>query len=140
MNLLSRFATLTVILLFSVGCRTVEQVHTYSVDTVVTVKPDSAWLEALIECDSNYKAHLKEVLHYNQGTNIRIDTFTIVNNVIKFKAKHDTLKVLVEKYRKSVIFVKVTNILTWYQKLFYYVGILLSCVLISVILYKYGRF
>ena len=129
-----------ILIVFVTACRvTPPQVVTNTIvrDTTITIPPDSAWLVALIECDSNYKAHLRDVLNYNQGANIEVPTLTITNNVVRVVAKHDTIKTIVTKVLTSKvrIHVEVRNELTTFQRVMYWAGLAWSVVLVLFILF-----
>ena len=133
-----------ILLIFVTACKVSPlQVVTNTIvrDTTITIPPDSAWLEALIECDSNYKAHLREVMNYNQGANIEVPTLTITNNVVRLVAKHDTIKTIVTKVLTSKVrvHVEVRNELTAIQRFMYWLGIAWSAVFVMFIIFLYIR-
>lgn len=65
----------------------------YIKDTVVSVKPDSSSIEALLECDSLGNVRIIEISTL-QGQIIMLET-ALNNNKFKAKAKTDTIKIYV---------------------------------------------
>lgn len=132
-----------ILLLFVMACRSVQPpqviTNTVRVDSIVTIPPDSAWLMALIECDSNHRAYVKEILGYQSGQTIEVPTIVIKDRILTVKAKHDTIYKPVVLVRKAQVFVKVTNYLTTTQRIFFYAGLFYSILLvlfIAFIVYK----
>ena len=128
-----------ILLLFVMACRSVQPVqvvtNTVRVDSIVTIPPDSAWLQALIECDSNHRAYVKEILGYQSGQTIEVPTIVIKDRILTVKAKHDTIYKPVVLVRKAQVFVKVTNVLTTMQRVFYFAGLIWTGVLVSFVLF-----
>lgn len=82
----------------------------YIRDTVVSVKPDSSYVEALLECDSLGNVRLVE-LSGLQGEITKLET-SLKNNKFKAIAKTDTIKIYVPGqtkilYRDKIIVKKV---------------------------------
>lgn len=78
----------------------------YIKDTVVSVKPDSSTMEALLECDSFGNVRIAEIESL-QGSLVNLQT-KLKNNKFKVIAKTDTIKVYVKgnteiKYRYKTI-------------------------------------
>jgi hypothetical protein len=128
-----------ILLLFVMACRSVQPVqvvtNTVRVDSIVTIPPDSAWLEALIECDSNHRAYVKEILGYQGGKTIEVPTVVFKDRILIVTAKHDTIYKPVVMVRKAQVFVKVTNVLTTMQRVFYFAGLIWTGVLILFVLF-----
>ena len=128
-----------ILLLFVMACRSVQPpqviTNTVRVDSIVTIPPDSAWLQALIECDSNHRAYVKEILGYQSGQTIDVPTIVIKDRILTVKAKHDTIYKPVVMVRKAQVFVKVTNVLTTMQRVFYFAGLIWTGVLILFVLF-----
>lgn len=62
-------------------------------DTTVIIRPDSSFIQALIECDSVGKARLKELLAYKAGNNLQVPVLTIKDNILTAKAKIDSTSI-----------------------------------------------
>lgn len=93
-------------------CKTTDSVYVkdsiYIRDTVVSIKPDSATLDALLECDSFGNVRIAEIESL-QGDLVNLEA-RLKNNRFKLIAKTDTVKVYVKgnveirwKYKTKVI-------------------------------------
>ncbi len=66
----------------------------YLKDTVVSIKPDSSSVEALLECDSLGNVRIVEITSL-QGEIVKLET-QLKNNRLNAKAKTDTVKVYIK--------------------------------------------
>lgn len=77
----------------------VETLH----DTVVTLAPDSAMLQALIECDSTGQAYLKEIEQLRVGAKLH-QTLSLQNNLLTAAAHIDSMEIYLtykDRYRHT---------------------------------------
>lgn len=101
------------ILLFSLlafsGCKTQQPaastIETHYVelvrDSTVVIPPDSAWLKALLECDSTGKVYLRQLLDYRSGEHVKPPAVRVRNNELTASCKVDSFGVFfawVQKY------------------------------------------
>ena len=93
-------------------------------DSVVTIPPDSAWIKALLECDSLGQVHLKQLLSYKSGANINPPVVTVKENVLTALSKTDSINIYLRikdryqyattdntKYEKEII--EVNRLTKW---------------------------
>jgi hypothetical protein len=103
----------------------IERVTEYR-DTTIQVPADSSWLQALIECDSNGRAYLREIEGYHTGERSKMPGVRIQDNVLKVDCKCDSTLIYLKfskiydhttqtDVRKETVTVEV-NRLTWWQK------------------------
>jgi len=59
-------------------------------DSIVELPSDSAWLKALLACDSAGNVYLKTIEEYQQGTNIKLPLPEIKYNTVIVTAKVDS--------------------------------------------------
>lgn len=95
-------------------------------DTFVKIRPDEAVLQAYLECDSNGKVLLKQLLAYEAGERLKPPKIVIRDNVLKAEAKTDSMAVylaLKDRYfernagmEREVVRRVEVNVLTGWQK------------------------
>lgn len=118
---------------------------------MVVVEADSSMMQALIECDSLGKAHIRELLNYKAGQRLKPPTVIIRDNILTATAQTDSLEVKIqwlerelEHYKiKSQVSAEVkiieVNRLSWWQTLFYWVGIAATIIITIIIAFKLIR-
>ena len=62
-------------------------------DTIFKIEADSSWIKALIECDSNGKATIRELLDYRNGNRSQLPRLNLVNNILTADCKCDSNKI-----------------------------------------------
>lgn len=115
-------------------------------DTTIIQKSDSSMIQALLECDSLGKVHLKELIGYRAGDKLRPPTLTIRDNVLTATAVVDSLQIRIEWLERELYTVKSAtyveyrdvpvNYTTWWQKLWIALGQILSATAVLIIIYK----
>lgn len=128
--------------LLTTNCRTVRVVAQSEVksdtvivvetlrDTLIRVDADSSMIQALIECDSLGRTHLKQLVSYQAGDRLKPPEITIKDNIITASARVDSLNIylqLKDRYkevRKAEIITKVVEVnkLTRWQRFIYTLG------------------
>ena len=102
-------------------------------DTIIYTDIDSSSLTALLECEGE-KVRLVEILHYTTGKLAKIPKIKVINNVAYVKCQVDSLQVYFRWREKDVfrsiktaqVYVKITNILNWWQTLWVWTGRILG--------------
>lgn len=69
-------------------------------DSLVQVPPDSAWLEALLACDSNGNVLLKQLQAYEAGRNVRVPGLSLTENRLRVLNQQDSFLVWL-KWREN---------------------------------------
>jgi len=72
-------------------------------DSIEVIKPDTAYLEAFLDCDTNKNIIIKEI--ENKNTQLINLNYTLKNNVLKIKLYNDSIKILhkiIEDYRNNI--------------------------------------
>lgn len=117
-------------------------------DTIVTVQADSSTLKALLECDSLGQVRMRELLEYKAGERTQPPQVIIHDNVLTASSKVDSVAIyltLKDTYEKHVrenesirieIIEKEVNRLTWWQSLWYRLGITLTIACSGIVLLK----
>ncbi|HMO63301.1 MAG TPA: hypothetical protein PKC39_14545 [Ferruginibacter sp.] len=119
-------------------------------DSLIYIPADSAWLHALLECDSNGKVLLKKILGYEAGRQAAIPAVSIENNrldvknrvdsqaiYIAWKERHSSKdSVTVVTKTKTVTITKPVRYNTWYDNFFIYTGKLALIILVLYAVYK----
>ena len=136
------------------SCRQVRHIATVSTDSVrvervteyrdslIQVPADSSWLQALIECDSNGRAYLKQIENYQVKGRSTLPEVSIQNNRLQVNCRCDSAAIYIKYARifdrssrvskvKETVTVEV-NRLTWWQKVRLYAG---NILLIAIIVY-----
>lgn len=118
-------------------------------DTVVRIEADSSLLRALVECDSLGQAHLRELLEYQAGDRLKPPQVVIRDNVLTATAEVDSMAIylrLKDRYeerfrtdRKTETVYVETNKLTWFQTLFYRLGLVLTAAAVGWTIYKLAK-
>lgn len=112
-------------------------------------------LQALIECDSLGKAHIKELRKYQAGERLKPPTVIIRDNILTATANTDSLTLKIqwlerelEHYKTksdvaTVIKTIEVNRLTWWQTLWVCIGQIATFLAALLIIYKllkhYGK-
>lgn len=118
-------------------------------DTVVRIEADSSLLRALVECDSLGQAHLRELLEYQAGERLKPPRVAIRDNVLTATAEVDSLSIYLrlkdryeERFRRDqereTVYVE-THKLTWFQTLFYRLGLVLTAAAVGWTIYQLAR-
>lgn len=156
MEILRRFTTLLAIVFILSSCSSVRPITVSTTqkdsiyikevlrDTIVRVETDSSMIQALIECDSLGRAHLKQLISYVNGERLNPPTIVIKDNILTSTVKTDSLAIYLAlkdtyktdvKVRTETKIVEV-NILTWWQRYWIKSGkIVTGTILIMVILF-----
>lgn len=124
--------------------RTITIVETLR-DTVITVKPDTSILQALIECDSTGQAYLRQIDQLKSSNRIN-QSLKVKDNILTSTAAIDSFDIFLtykNRYQTTdtnTVEMKTvtvtTNILKPWQKLLISVGILSILALITVLYIK----
>lgn len=77
---------------------TVEKIE-YVEKEIIKSVPDSASMQALLECDSLGQVYIKQLLDYQSGKYIK-PKIKLVDNIIKVEAKVDSMSIYHEYYKK----------------------------------------
>lgn len=95
-------------------------------------------MRALVECDSLGQAHIKELLEWQGGHNLKLPQVTIRDNVLTATAATDSMSIyltLKDRYtehttRDEQIVTRTVEVnrLTWWQTLWYRLGQILGAV------------
>lgn len=116
-------------------------------DTLIEVQPDSSILSALIECEENGRARIREIeqLRTSQRLKTSIDMVDDSNRLmiktkvdsmgiyLLFKERHEQIsQSLVETVTKVEI--KEVNVLKWYQKSLMFCGIVFIMMIIGLVI------
>ncbi len=118
-------------------------------DTVVRIEADSSLLRALVECDSLGQAHLRALLDYQAGERLNPPQVAIRDNVLTATAEVDSLSIYLrlkdryeERFRRDqereTVYVE-THKLTWFQTLFYRLGLVLTTAAVGWTIYQLAR-
>lgn len=70
-------------------------------DTIIAIAPDSATIQALIECDSLGQAHLKELLRYKAGAHAKPPKIHLEKNILTAKSITDSASIRLQIKDKS---------------------------------------
>ena len=118
-------------------------------DSISYLPADSSWLIALIECDENGKAVMKELQDYMNGKSVEVPQVKIKGNVLTATCKIDSIAVFNHyskhfkkeiQYRDREVKKEVrVNYLTGFQKAEikgFYIALFLLLILGSLIVYK----
>ena len=119
-------------------------------DSLVYINQDEASLQALLECDSNGKVLLKQLLKYKAGKHAAVPEMRLDNNVLDVVNRVDSFSIYLqwkERYTSvdtSTLHDKLTTItntvrihyLTWWDKLFIKAGKILLAILLIFTGYK----
>ena len=78
--------------------KTVEKTKTITItetirDTVVTIEPDMSLLQALIECDSLGKAHIKQLFDCKFGSRLKPPKVQITDNILTAVSEVDSMSI-----------------------------------------------
>lgn len=115
-------------------------------DTVVRIEADSSMIEALIECDSMGRAHLRELLDYRSGERLRPPKISIQDNILTASAEVDSMSIylslkdqLKEVYTgrqtDTTEYIEV-NRLTWWQTLWVWAGKILTPLVLAAAAFR----
>lgn len=107
-------------------------------DTVVKIEADSSMIQALIECDSLGKAHIRELIEVKSGKRMPPPRIRIIKDTLKVEASIDSMSVyltLKDRYIEHKKMETVTNTievnrLTNWQKWMYNIG----CIAFGIII------
>ena len=94
-------------------------------DTVVSVRPDSSLIRAVLECDSLGQVHIKELTDFKNGQRLRPPDLSIKDNILTATSYLDSLSIyltLRDRYTdayhdKGTVQIVEVNRLTWWQKM-----------------------
>jgi hypothetical protein len=103
----------------------IERVTEYR-DTMIQVPADSSWLQALIECDSNGQAYLRQIENYQVSGRSTLPRVSLQNNQLQVNCRCDSAAIYAKYSRiydrssqsstvKETVTIEV-NRLTWWQK------------------------
>lgn len=120
-----------------------ERLHTVETvrDTVISLAPDTALLQALLECDSLGQVHIKEIERYQAGERVKPPVINLDNNVLTLLSEQDSLNIYLkirDRYTEKVTADKETetvyiNELKTWQKILMYLGAaFIALLLISI--------
>lgn len=142
---------LSLLMIFAVSCKTPQtvvkteykEITTETVrDSVVVIPPDSAYIQALLECDSVGNVLLKELTDYRAGRYIQPPQIKVVENVITVTAEVDSLLVYItwkERFKQAETKTTATETEQvkvrgpfWYIGLVFAAGAFLSVVIIII--------
>lgn len=120
-------------------------------DTILTIKKDSSFYKALLECE-NGKPKIKSVTQAEPGRNLKIPKVRIDDNILKVDCEAEAQKlfaswqsIYIKEHRQEIKEVPViTNVLTWWQKTqikgFWIMSVILVLIIIwSIIKYKFKK-
>lgn len=65
-------------------------------DSIVSIPPDSAWLKALLACDSMGNVYLDAIKEYEQGEKIKIPVPIVKENIITVTASADSSEIFLK--------------------------------------------
>ena len=119
-------------------------------DTTIQVPADSSWLQALIECDSNGHAYLREILAYKAGDQAIMPIVRIVDNTLQVDCICDSLAIyqkiskvydhtIESRKEKETVTVEV-NRLTWWQRTQVYGFRILAVVVLLFLAIKFLKY
>jgi hypothetical protein len=118
-------------------------------DTTIIIPADSSWTTYLVECQKTaegYQARIIQLEGQQQGHTILNPTADIRGNVLTARAAmpEQAIKLQLREFHyaavKSQVYVKITNLLTWWQKLFVGIGIAAAGVIIAFTAWRAYKF
>lgn len=62
-------------------------------DTVIRIASDSSWIKYLVECDSNRRATIKELIQYKDGHRAQLPLVSLHNNVLTADCHCDSARI-----------------------------------------------
>ncbi|MDP1812339.1 MAG: hypothetical protein Q8K66_13135 [Sediminibacterium sp.] len=69
-----------------------EYVEVYK-DSLVVIPADSSWFYAMLECDSNGKVLLKQILDYKAGNHMKVPEVKIISNRLQVNTWTDSFNI-----------------------------------------------
>jgi hypothetical protein len=144
--------------IIAVSCRPVREIGRVSTDSVrierlteyrdttIMTPADSSWLQALIECDSNGQAYIRQIQAYRSGGQSLVPVVRIQDNTLKVDCKCDSMAIYQKLYRihdqntrvsteTQTISIQ-TNRLTWFQKTQIYAFWIMALIFLARIIIK----
>jgi len=118
-------------------------------DSLIPQSADSSMSSYLIECAKTadgYKARIIQLLTQRPGTTMNIPVSSISGNVLTTTAGlpgrdiHVQIKTVYLNAVKSLVYVKITNVLTWWQKWLMWIGGVSSVIVVGLVGFKWLKF